>query len=157
MSRACVVAAALAVMSLTAPRPAAAAPAVSVQLSTASISFADANPDLAPLVVSTPAPVSVTIRVTGNAGGRWTLTVAAIDDLRSGADVIAAGNVTWTSSLASPWLPGTLAVAPPQIVADGTGNVTPPQTSNLTFRFTNLWTHAPGNYTTSATFTITAP
>jgi hypothetical protein len=150
-----VVAVALAVLSLAAPRPAAAA-SVQLSLSTASISFPDANPELVPQIVSTPTPVSVTIQVAGNPGA-WQLTVAATGDLQSGADTIPVGNISWTSSVGAPWLPGSLAVVPPQTVAAGTGNLTPAQTSNLTFRIANLWTFAAGVYTTTATFTLFAP
>jgi hypothetical protein len=123
-----------------------------------SITFPDSNPDLVPLIVSTPTPVPVRVRVTSNACCAWQLVVAATSNLTAGADTIAINNVTWTSSLGSPWQAGgTLAVAPAQPVASGSGNLVPPQTSNLTFRLNNLWTYAPGNYTATVIFTLTAP
>jgi hypothetical protein len=122
------------------------------------ISFPDANPDLVPSITSTPTPVAVTVRVTGNGGRPWSLTIAAADHLRSGASVIAINNVTWTSSTtANGFLAGgALAVSPAQTVASGTGNMNT-RTSNLTFQLANLWTFDPGNYSTSATFTLSAP
>jgi hypothetical protein len=133
-------------------------PGVTLSVAPASIAFPDMNPDLVPLITSTPSPVSVTVNVVGNGGGQWRLTIAASDDLRSGPDAIAASNVTWISSKTNQgWLAGgTLAVNPAQLIAGSTGNANN-HTSNLTFRLANLWTFSPGTYSTTATLTLSAP
>jgi hypothetical protein len=154
MRRLPVVAAAVAWCVLGLPRPAGSAPTVTLTVSTATISFADANPDLVPLVTGTPAPVTITVRVSGNGQGNWLLTIAANDLLRSGPDTIGVNNITWVAS-GPPFQAGTLALAPGQTVASGTKNAN--DTGTVTFRLANLWTYAPGNYTTTATFTLTAP
>ncbi|HWP34105.1 MAG TPA: hypothetical protein VNM66_00770 [Thermodesulfobacteriota bacterium] len=140
------------------PAPAAAAQ-LNLNVNPASITFPDLNPDLSPSVPSTPATVRVRIRVRMNGGQPWQLTLAANDHLRSGADVITVDNVTWTTTPAAPpWTAGgTLALAPGQMVASGTGNVNPPETADLAFRLANRWTYAVGTYTTTATFTLSAP
>ncbi len=142
------------------PRPAAGAPTVTLIVSPGSISFPDRNPDMPPPYVnSIPMTVRVSVRVTGNGGGTWQLTLAATDHLRSGADVITAGNVTWvTTPSAPPWTPGgTLALAPGQTVASDSGNANPAISADLEFRLANLWTYAVGVYSTTAVFTLSAP
>lgn len=133
-------------------------PTLELTLGQSSISFPDANPDLVASVLATPALVPVTVRVTGNGGNQWRLTLVANDHLRSGAQTILASNVSWTSSITTSGFlaGGTLAVAAPQTVASGTGNING-VTSNLTFRLVNSWLYAPGVYTTTATFTLSAP
>jgi hypothetical protein len=74
--------------------------------------------------------------------------------LISGADVIAAGNISWTAS--GPGLNGgTLSDVTPQPVAGWAASGT--YTGSLAFFLNNLWAYAPGNYSGSVTFTLTAP
>ncbi len=158
------VAAALAglLLVLLGPRPVAAGPAPDPRLDLfvfpGSISFPDANPDMVAFVTSSPATVTVALRVRNNRGGSWQLTVAANDHLRSGTDTIAINNVTWVTTPATgPWTSGgTLALVPGQLVASGTDNQNW-TTANLQFRLANLWTYAVGTYSTIATFTLSAP
>jgi hypothetical protein len=166
MRRTCLAALAALALALWAlvvsPRPAAAAvgPTLRLTITPGSISFPDRNPDMPPPYVnSIPLTVQVRIRVRNNAGGTWQLTLAASDHLRSGADVITANNITWiTSPAAPPWTPGgTLALAPGQTVASGQDDVQPDAFGNLEFRLANLWTYAVGVYSTTATFTLSAP
>ncbi len=144
------------------PGPAAAGPAPNPRLDLlvfpGSISFPDANPDTVALVTSVPATVTVVLRVRNNRGGSWQLTLAASDQLRSGADTIAISNVTWvTTPATAPWTAGgTLALVPGQLVASGTDNQNW-TFANLQFRLANLWTYAIGTYSTIATFTLSAP
>lgn len=115
-------------------------------------------PRITPALPLLVAPFAGSIRVLGNAGRSWQLTIAATDQLRAGASVINVGNISWTSSRANQgWLAGgTLAVAAPQTMAAGTGN-TVNSRSNIGFLLQNLWTYDPGSYTTSATLTLSAP
>ena len=65
-------------------------------LSSAAVSFADADPDLTPSIVATPLTVDVKTRTA--AASNVTLTVLAGGDLMSGSDPIAITNLTWTAS-----------------------------------------------------------
>lgn len=145
-------------MLLSRPHPAAGVPPnLSLTVTPGSMSFPDANPDMIPSLNSIPTTIQVAVRVVGDPNVPWQLTLAASDHLRSGADIITVNNVTWTASPATPpWTAGgTLALAPGQTVASGTGIVN--QVGDLQFWLANLWTYAPGVYSTTATFTLSAP
>ena len=125
-----------------------------LSVSPASIVFASADPDVAPVVIA--APVTVQIRVRQNAGP-WQLTVLANGDLISGADTVDITNVTWTASPAPPFQSGTLSKTVAQRVASGTANVNPPQSGSVTFRLANSWNYAAGTYSQTLVFTLSAP
>src|SRR4051812_12170074 len=57
-------------------------------------SFADADPDVTPLLSA--AAISVDVKARTTAAGSVTLTVLASDDLSNGSDVIGIGNLSWT-------------------------------------------------------------
>ncbi|HEY8367945.1 MAG TPA: hypothetical protein VIM86_01375 [Thermodesulfobacteriota bacterium] len=143
---------------LAAPR-AAEAQRLSLNVTPASITFLDANPDLQPTIASTPATVRIEVEIRGGVLRPWRLTIVANDHLRAGASVIDASNVSWTSSRTNEgWLAGgTLAVAAPQTMAQGASTLLTVTNSDVTFRLQNRWTYNPGFYTTTATLTLSSP
>ncbi|HEX7124758.1 MAG TPA: hypothetical protein VF406_03140 [Thermodesulfobacteriota bacterium] len=134
------------------------AQALLLDLGAPSITFPDANPDLQPTIASTPVTIRIGIAVIGGRGRPWRLTIVANDHLRAGASVIDAGNISWTSSRTNQgWFAGgTLAVAAPQTMAQGTGSLAI-TSSDIAFRLQNRWTYNPGSYTTTATLTLSSP
>jgi hypothetical protein len=116
------------------------------------INFPDANPTTTPSIAAD-STVSVTARV--RTAGTPTLRVLAAGDLTSGGDSIAIDNVTWTAS-GSPFIAGTMNSATAQDAASfsaGSGEYA----GTYTYSLANSWNYAVGSYTTSATYTLTAP
>ena len=129
-------------------------PMARLSFSTNSLAFADADPDLVPLVPATSGPVVITAKARAARDEVITLTVQASDDLRSGLDMLPASLITWTGS-GPGFVNGTLSAAAPQIVASWVGSGT--RTGSQSFFFTNRWTHPSGIYTVTLVFTLTAP
>ncbi len=120
-------------------------------LSPTTISFPDANPTTTPSIAAN-VPVDVTARVRTN--GLPTLQVLANGDLISGPNSIAANQVTW--SAAAPFIGGTMNTGTPQNAATfvvGSGLYS----GTYTFALANSWSYAIGAYSTTATYTLTAP
>ncbi len=128
---------------------------LSLTLSSASIPFASADPDTTPLVA---APVfTVSYRVRGNADGNWAITVLASGDLSSGFSTIPISAITWTATPAPPFQGGTMSATLAQTLASGTGNVNPEDDGFVVFYLANSWSHDTGTYTSTFTFTLSAP
>ena len=125
-----------------------------ISLSTNSLSFPDADPDTVPQVPSTTGPLTITARARASRNGLVTLTVQASDDLRSGVSVLPASSITWTAT-GSGYVRGTLSRTAPQLVGSWTGSGVRVGTQD--FRFQNSWMHAPGTYTVTLIYTLTAP
>ena len=123
-------------------------------LSTASVSFPDANPDAIPQVPSSGGPISITAKSRATPGAQVLLTVQASDDLRAGVTVIAASNVTWTASGAG-FVAGTLSKTTPVTLATWTGSGT--RTGSQQWFFRNLWTHPTGTFSATILYTLSAP
>jgi hypothetical protein len=123
-------------------------------LSTASVSFPDADPDLTPQIPTAGGPILITARSRANPGMQVVLTLQAADDLRSGINVIAASNVTWTATGAG-FVAGTLSKLSPVTLATWTGSGVRTGSQQLYLR--NLWTHPIGTYTVSLLYTLSAP
>ena len=124
-------------------------------LGTAAINFSDADPDSVPSIAANENPVSVTARVRTAAGSTPTLTVQASGDLTSGTDTIPISNVTWTAS-GAPFVGGTMNAPVAQSAATfgpGSGSYT----GSFDFFLANSWDYEVGNYTATATYTLTAP
>lgn len=123
-------------------------------LSTATVSFPDADPDAVPLIPSTGGPVSISAKARATPGAQVVLTVQAADDLRSGVNVIPASNIRWTASGAG-FVAGTLSRSAPVTVGTWSGSGVRAGTQQL--YFTNLWSHPTGTYTVSLLYTLTSP
>ena len=129
-------------------------PIARLSLSTTSISFADADPDLVPSLPSSPPSVTITAKARATQGSAVTLTIEATDDLRSGLDTIPASALTWTATGAG-FVPGTLSRTTPALLATWTGPGV--RTGDQSFRFANKWTYATGTYTVTILYTLSAP
>ena len=124
-----------------------------LSLSSAAITFPDADPDTVPSIQAAQGPITLTAKARTSANGTVTLTVLASDHLRSGVNTIPASNITWVTS-GSGFSSGTLSAATAQIVAAWTGSGV--RTGTQTFFFKNLWSYATGIYTLTMTFTLSA-
>jgi hypothetical protein len=121
---------------------------------TASISFADADPDV---VATLPAaPLTIAVKARTSANGAVTLTVRASQDLTAAPLVtIDISGLKWTSTGANFAGSGTSSTAAEVNVmsVNGSGNHTGIQSYTLD----NSWAYATGTYTTTLTYTLTAP
>lgn len=113
------------------------------------------DPDVMPVVSST--PVAVTYRVRQNGNQPWLLTVQANGDLDSGASTIDISEVSWSAAPAPPFQNGTLSKTNARTIATGVGNVASPSTGAVTFRLTNSWLYDAGIYTQVLVFTLSTP
>ena len=121
-------------------------------LTTTSISFADADPDVSATVAAAPLSIAVKARTTGN--GAVTLTVRASQNLTSGTDTIAISALKWTSTGTNFAANGTSATSEVSVLsATGSGN----HTGTQTYALDNSWAYATGTYSTTLTYTLTAP
>lgn len=125
-----------------------------LNLSTASASFPDADPDLVPQVPAAGGPILITAKSRANPGVQVVLTLQAADDLRSGVNIIPASNITWTAT-GTGFVAGTLSKVAPVTVAAWSGSGVHSGSQQLYFR--NLWTHPTGTYTVSLLYTLSAP
>lgn len=132
------------------------AQSVTLRLSTSLISFSAGDPDSIPVV--TAPVVTVTYRVRNNYSyWNWQITVQAAGDLSSGSVTIPASAITWTATPSPPFRSGTLSRASAQLMANGSGNIDPSRTAQVTFALANSWAYNVGTYSTSLNFTITCP
>jgi len=122
-------------------------------LSSLSVAFPDADPDVTPSIVATPLTVDVKTRTT--AASNVTLTVLASDDLKAGSDVITINNLTWTVS-GTGMAAGTMNKVTAQSLGGwtGSGNRTG---MTQTYALANSWAYATGSYGSTVTYTLTAP
>jgi len=129
-------------------------PQASLTLSTASLVFPDADPDVLNQVPAAGGAVTISAKARATEGQAIVLTVLASSDLRSGLDVIPASNVTWTASGAG-FVPGTLSATVPAQVATWTGSGV--RSGSQQYFFRNVWTHPTGTYTATLVYTLSAP
>lgn len=125
-----------------------------LNVSTATASFPDADPDAVPQIPTAGGPILITAKSRANPGVLVVLTLQAADDLRSGVNVIPASNITWTAT-GTGFVGGTLSKVAPVTVASWTGSGVRTGSQQLYFR--NLWTHPTGTYTVSLLYTLSAP
>jgi hypothetical protein len=123
-------------------------------LSTATVSFPDADPDTIPLIPSSGGPLFISAKARATPGAQVVLTVVATDDLRSGVNLIPASNITWTAT-GPGFAGGTLSTTSPATVGTWSGSGVRTGTQQL--YFTNLWSHPTGIYTVSLLYTLTSP
>src|SRR6185369_16944615 len=92
-----------------------------LSLSSAALTFSDADPDTVPSIQAAQGPITLTAKARTSPNGAVTLTVLANGQLRSGVNTIPASNITWVAS-GSGFSNGTLSAATSQIVATWTGS-----------------------------------
>ncbi len=129
-------------------------PMARLSLSTNNLSFPDADPDLVAQVPSAGGPITITAKARAQNNGLVTLTVQAIDDLRSGVSILPVSLITWTAS-GPGFVNGTMSRTTAQLVGSWVGSGV--RVGSQTFRFENRWTHPAGIYTVTLTYTLAAP
>jgi hypothetical protein len=129
-------------------------PQASLTLSTLSITFPPADPDVISQVPAAGGPLLITAKARATAGQPVILSVLASTDLRSGVTVLPASNVTWTATGAG-FVAGTLSATASVPIASWTGSGL--RSGSQQYFFRNLWTHPTGTYTTTLVYTLSAP
>jgi hypothetical protein len=127
--------------------------AARLSLSSAALTFPDADPDTSPSIQAAQGPITVTAKARTSPNGTVTLTVRATDELRSGLNTIPASNITWVASGAG-FTNGTLSATTAQPIATWSGSGE--RTGAHTFFFRNLWSYATGTYTLTMVYTLSA-
>ena len=125
-----------------------------LNLSSLTLTFPDAHPDIVSLIPAAGGPLTITAKARATPGSTVTLTVEALDDLRSGTDVIPASALAWTGAGAA-FANGTVARGAARTVASWPGSGVRSGTQAYTLQ--NSWTYATGTYTLTLTYTLTAP
>ena len=123
----------------------------SITLGVASVDFADADPDLS-ATINASAAVSVTAKSRTSQGNAVTLTIEAPDLTEVGGGTIAASQISWAGNgdLAG----GTLSNAAVTLVSSTNSGQ---RTGDMTFVLVNDWAYAVGAYSTTVTYTLSAP
>lgn len=130
------------------------AAAAKLALSASTVTFANADPDVTLKIPAGEGAISITAKAKTATGAAVTLTVIAASDLASGGDSIAVTNVTWTASGAG-FTPGTMNKTTAQTVGSWTGSGT--RAGTQSYALTNSWSYPTGTFSTTATYTLTAP
>ncbi len=125
----------------------------SLKISSASLTFPNADPDTVGQIRASEGPLSVTVSSRSTPGSVINLSVQASDDLRSGLSTIAVSALTWTAS-GSGFVGGTMSKTAQTV---GSWTTTGNTTGLLTFSLRNAWTYSVGNYGTTITYTLTVP
>jgi hypothetical protein len=115
------------------------------------VNFPDADPDMTPVI----GPSDVRIRIFATDRAPWVLTIQADTDLLSGTDMIPASNISWVPVPRPPFQAGTLSTVMPQLLGSGPNRVI--VWGRLYFYMQNSWGYSPGNYTGTATITMSQP
>jgi hypothetical protein len=123
-------------------------------LSSPTVTFPDADPDTVPSIPAQEGAITVTAKIRSTSA--CDLKVLAAGDLKSGANTIDISNVTWTAS-GGGFQGGTMNKTTAQIAGTWPAGSSGSHAGTFSFFLANSWNYAPGNYTTTATFTLTAP
>ena len=115
-------------------------------------SFSDADPDTSPVLSAS--AISVDVKARTSSAGSVTLTVIASDDLSNGSDAIGVGNLSWTVT-GTNFAAGTMSKTVAQSLGSWTGGGT--QSGTQTYKLANSWSYNTGSYSTTITYTLTAP
>jgi hypothetical protein len=126
----------------------------SLVISSTTINFPDADPSSVSSIPATENGVSVIASVRTASNGVASLQVLASNDLTSGSDIIDISNVTWTAT-GTGFTGGTMN----KTTAQGAGSWTGSGQRNGSFSYflANSWDYSTGSYTTTLTYTLTAP
>ncbi len=127
-------------------------------LSTATVSFPNANPGTVPNVSATENGATITAHVRTGSSTPASLSVLAADDLTSGSDVIpmTAVSSTTTNTSGTFFTTGAIPWSKTAPVTLG-GGASGSYTGTVNWTLANSWSYATGNYTAAATYTLTAP
>ena len=125
-----------------------------LSLSSSTVTFANADPDTTPSIPASEGIITITAKAKTATGASVTLTVVAANDLKSGSDTITINNVTWTAS-GTGFTPGTMNKTTAQTVASWTGSGN--RTGTQSYALANSWSYVTGAFSTTASYTLTAP
>jgi hypothetical protein len=128
--------------------------AANLTIGATTINFPDADPDTTPVVAAQQNPVAVTASAQTQPNRVVTLTVRAAGDLTAGSNTIPITNVTWTAT-GSGYLSGTMSRTSSQLAGAwrGSGN----RNGTFSYFLVNSWAYRTGNYSATATYTLTVP
>ena len=125
-----------------------------LSLSSAAMAFTGADPDTVPAIPASGGPVTVTAKCRTTLGSAVLLSVVASGDLRSGLDVIPVTQLSWTGAGAG-FVSGTMSASSPQTVGAWTSSGS--WVGTQTYSLLNSWSYSTGTYSTTLTYTLSAP
>ena len=125
-----------------------------LSLSSNSLAFPDADPDTTPSIPASGGALVITAKARTTIGSTVSLTVRASDDLRSGLDRILATQLTWTAT-GTGFVDGTMSKTAAQPVGSWVSSGM--WTGSQAYALANSWTYSTGTYTTTLTYTLSAP
>jgi hypothetical protein len=120
-------------------------------LSVGAISFADSDPDTVPDITASDV-VTVTAKSRTSQGNAVTLTIQAPDLTEVGGGTIAASQISWAAN--GDLSGGTLSNAAVTLVSSTNSGQ---RTGDMTLVLVNSWAYAVGAYSTTVTYTLSAP
>lgn len=123
-------------------------------LSGATLSFPAADPDTTPVIPAGSGPLTVTAKARTSVGSTVTLSVQASGNLKSGLDTIPVSNVSWTAT-GTGFVNGTLNATAAETVGSWLGSGS--WSGTQSYVLSNSWSYAPGTYSATLTYTLTAP
>jgi hypothetical protein len=123
-------------------------------LSTSTVTFPNADPDVVPAIPATEGAITITAKAKTATNASVTLTVIAAGNLTSGTDTIGIANVRWTAT-GTGFTPGTMNTTTAQTVASWTGSGS--RSGTQSYSLVNNWSYPTGAFSTTATYTLTAP
>ena len=125
-----------------------------LSMSSTTLDFPDADPDLVPFVAAVPGSMTLTAKTRTTRDNQVILTVEPTGDLRSGVLTIPAAMLRWTAAGAG-FVGGTLATGSSEPVGMWTSSGV--RTGTQSFLFENRWTHPPGSYSVTLVYTLSSP
>lgn len=126
-------------------------PLVKLEFAGTAVTFADANPDLFPILAAQENPLPSTVKARIPTAQPLYLRSQSGGELVSGADTILINNITW-SATGPGFISGTLSRLSPQVTGTWTG---PGEWSGtLSFSLANDWSYNVGNYSATVTYTL---
>ena len=123
-------------------------------MSSTTLDFPDADPDLVPFVAAVPSSIAVTAKTRTTRNNQVILTVQPTGDLRSGILTIPAAMLRWTAT-GTGFVGGALATGSNETV--GTWTSSGVRSGTQSFIFENRWTHPPGTYSITLVYTLSSP
>ena len=123
-------------------------------MSSTTLDFPDADPDIVPLVAAVPASITVTAKTRTTRSNQVILTVQPTGDLRSGILTIPAAMLRWTAT-GTGFVGGALATGSNETV--GTWTSSGVRSGTQSFIFEYRWTHPPGTYSITLVYTLSSP
>jgi hypothetical protein len=124
-----------------------------LDISSLAVAFADADPTATPSIQAD-VTLNIQAQVRTTPGNAVSLTVSASGDFSAGGGAtIPIGNLTWTTTGAG------YAAGTANTTAQPLGSWSGPGARNgtQTYFLANSWDYAPGTYTTTLTYTLSAP